>query len=114
MSQVLDPLKVRRALARSTCGVTAEQLQEMASMYARQYTCRALGEMHGLSPCTVRRLLVMAGVTMRPAHPISLFTPEFVHSIHVLREQGLTWERVAERMGVCQTTIVKARKRGDV
>lgn len=114
MSQVLDPLKVRKALARSTCGMTAADVQGMADSYARGYSCATIGGNYGINGDTVWRLLVASGVTMRKPGQQSIYTPELVQSIKDLRASGLTWEATAAKAGVSISGLLKARDRGDV
>lgn len=114
MSQVLDPAKVRKALARSTCGMTAADVQAMADLYARRRSCQAIGEIYGIDGDTVWRLLVVSGVTMRKPGPQTVYTPELKQAVKALRESGLSWAKVAAKAGVSVSGLLIARQRGDV
>jgi DNA-directed RNA polymerase specialized sigma24 family protein len=67
-----------------------------ADLYALGWTLRQIGVELGLTATTVSDQLRRAGVTMRsagpPAHPAS--TQQIVE----LRDQGLTWSEVAEKV----------------
>ncbi len=78
------PLPWRRG--RSACG----------DLYAQGWTLRQIGAELGVTATTVRQQLRRAGVTMRrggpPSHPAS------TQQILELRDQGLTWNEIAEQV----------------
>jgi len=72
----------------------AVDVKRAADLYAQGRTLRLIGAELGFTATTVGLRLRRAGVTMRrgaPAHPAS------TKQILALRDQGLTWNRVAKR-----------------
>jgi hypothetical protein len=74
----------------------AVDVQRAADLYARGWTLRQIGAELGIHWSTVSQQLQQVGVTMRtgapPAHPAS------TERIVELRDQGLTWNEVAEQV----------------
>ena len=73
-------------------------VERAAELYAQGWTLRQIGAELGVHWATVSQQLHHAGVTMRrggpPAHPAS------TEQILQLRDQGLTWNEVAEQVGM--------------
>jgi transcriptional regulator with XRE-family HTH domain len=72
-------------------------VQYATELYAQGWTLRQIAAELGVHWSTVSQQLQKAGVTMRrgaPAHPAS------TQQIVALRDQGLTWSEVAERVGM--------------
>ena len=70
-------------------------VKRAADLYAEGWTLRQIGAELGVHWSTVSQQLQKAGITMRrgaPAHPAS--TQEIVE----LRDQGLTWNEVAQQV----------------
>ena len=71
-------------------------VKRAADLYAQGWTLRQIGAELGVHWTTVSEQLQRAGVTMRrggpPAHPAS------TQQILELRDQGLTWNEVAEQV----------------
>jgi orotate phosphoribosyltransferase-like protein len=76
--------------------VALVDVKRAADLYAQGRTLRQIGAELGIHRSTVSQQLQKAGVTMRrggpPAHPAS------TQQILELRDQGLTWEEVADRV----------------
>src|SRR5512133_4328915 len=74
----------------------AMDVKRAADLYAQGWTLRQIADELGLTETTVSDQLRRAGVTMRrsgpPAHPAS------TDQIMELRDRGLTWSEVAERV----------------
>jgi DNA-directed RNA polymerase specialized sigma24 family protein len=75
--------------------VALADVERAADLYAEGWTLRQIGAELGTSSTTVSDQLRRAGVTMRrgaPAYPAS------TQQILELRDQGLTWNEVAEEV----------------
>ncbi len=76
----------------------AVDVERAADLYAQGWTVRQIGAELGVHWSTVSQQLQRAGVTMRrggpPAHPA------FTEQILELRDQGLTWNEIAEQLGM--------------
>ena len=76
----------------------AVDLKRAADLYAQGWTLRQIGAELGVTATTVSHHLRRAGVTMRrggaSAHPAS------TQQILELRDQGLTWNEIAEQVGM--------------
>jgi hypothetical protein len=74
----------------------AVDVQHAADLYAQGWTLREIGAELGVHCSTVSQQLQKAGITMRsggpPAHPAS------TQQILELRDQGLTWNEIAEQV----------------
>ena len=84
----------------------AVDVKRAAELYGQGWTLRQIGAELGLPWTAVGHQLRRAGVTMRrggaPAHPAS------TQQIPELRDQGLTWNEIAEQVG---TTVSAAWSR---
>jgi transcriptional regulator with XRE-family HTH domain len=84
----------------------AVDVKRAADLYAHGWTLRQIAVELGLAETTVSDQLRHAGVTMRrsgpPSHPTS------TQQILALRDQGLTWNEVAEQVDM---TVSGARSR---
>jgi DNA-directed RNA polymerase specialized sigma24 family protein len=75
-------------------------------LYAQGRTLRQIGAELGVTATTVSEQLRQAGVTMRRGGPSAHPAP--TQQIRELRDQGLTWNEVAERVDM---TASDARSR---
>ena len=79
----------------------AVDVERAADLYAQGWTLRQIGAELGVSSTTVSEQLRRAGLAMRrggpPAHPGS------TQQILELRDHGLTWNEVAERVGMTRS-----------
>lgn len=112
MTAGLDPVKLQHAADTNRVAMTVANVRAMAEMYQAGRCTRRVGEKFGMSACTVRRILLKAGVTMRPSGRLGVITPELVQEVCRLREAGHNWQTVADMIGVDRTTIHYAQKRG--
>jgi hypothetical protein len=73
-------------------------VKHAADLYGQGWTLRQIGAELGVKWTAVSHQLRRAGVTMRPggspAHPVS------THKILELRDQGLTWNQIAQQVGM--------------
>ena len=73
-------------------------VKRAADLYAQGWTLRQVGAELGVHWSTVGQQLQRAGVTMRRGGPFA--HPASTQQIFELRDQGLTWNEVAEQVGM--------------
>ena len=92
------PPKPERARCRTATRYRdAVDVNRATDLYAQGWTLRQIGAEQGVSSTTVSDQLRRAGVTMRrgaPAHPAS------TQQILELRDQGLTWNEIAQQVDI--------------
>jgi DNA-directed RNA polymerase specialized sigma24 family protein len=84
-------------------------VERAADLYARGWTVRQIGAVLGVHLSTVSQQLQSAGVSMRrggpPAHPAS------TQKILELRDQGRTWNEIAEQVGMTRSGVWSRQRR---
>jgi hypothetical protein len=83
--------------AETRYGVSVDA-ERAADLYAQGRSLRQVGAELGVSSTTVSEQLRRAGFAMRRGGPLAL--PASTDQILELRDQGLTWNEVAERVGM--------------
>jgi predicted DNA-binding transcriptional regulator AlpA len=96
------PIRQQAAPAETRYG-GAVDVKRAADLYAQGWTLRQIGAELGVHWSTVSERLQRAGITMRrggpPTHPAS------TEQILELREQGLTWNEVAEQVDMTVSAV---------
>lgn len=81
-----------------------------ADLYGQGWTLRQIAAKFGLTETTVSDQLRRAGVIMRPGGPPG--HPASTEQILELRDQGLTWNEVAQRVDMTVSGVWSRCRRG--
>ena len=87
----------RRQRLKSRYG-DAVDVQRAADLYVQGWTLRQIGTELGVHWSTVSQQLRSAGISMRSAGPAA--HPASTQQIVILRDQGMTWDEIAEQVGM--------------
>jgi transcriptional regulator with XRE-family HTH domain len=77
---------------------SAVDVKRAADLYAQGWTLRQIGAELGVHWSTVSQQLQSAGITMRSTGPTA--HPASTQQILELRDKGLTWNEIAEQVGM--------------
>lgn len=91
---------------------TDAQMARLKQSYLAGETTRSLAKVYGISPCTVRRRLLIMDVTLRPQGREPRVTPEVLATASAMRAQGKPWKDIGQKTGVKVETIMCAMRRG--
>lgn len=76
-----------------------EQIDQMIAMHARGHSTRAIGSQFGMAQSSARRHLKQSGVDLGSRRHKLEITEEYVSMTREMRNQGMTWEQISEKMG---------------
>jgi predicted DNA-binding transcriptional regulator AlpA len=93
------PLQPERARCRTETRYRGEvDVERAADLYTQGWTLRQIGRELGVHSSTISQQLRSAGVNMRSGGPQG--HPASTQQILELRDQGLTWNEIAEQVGM--------------
>jgi lambda repressor-like predicted transcriptional regulator len=92
----------RRQRLKSRYG-DAVDVQRAADLYVQGWTLRQIGTELGVHWSTVSQQLRSAGISMRSAGPAA--HPASTQQIVILRDQGMTWDEIAEQVGMTASGV---------
>lgn len=72
---------------------------QMAELYSRGYSSRQIAAKFGWSAATVRRWLIRIGVDLGGGGRKLQITEEYVGMTRQMREQGMEWQAISDRIG---------------
>jgi predicted transcriptional regulator len=81
----------------------AVDVKRAADLYTQGWTLRQIGAELGVHWSAVSQQLQSAGVAMRSAGPAA--HPASTQQIVILRDQGMTWDEIAEQVGMTASGV---------